>query len=440
MKRNPILLLFLGAILTGLPRNAAAAGPTPTLVSTIVSTGYYLNLLNYSAYPFQLLQLSDPGGRTTYALWFPPNSSAGPRPAVLFTEPYDGVTWSSASVDQSWLARYNPAQSDYPDVNGPFYGANSGPISYYPWTMDQIPPTGGTCMIHNVGVLFAFERFYAGGSIADNVVDTTLGLEFLKQQSGLDLNHLGIFGFSWGGFEAIYAAANAPAGAVPSVGVAWSAPSDLGQLFQYTSIGLPGLIRDPNVLAQRQMFYDPYNRRIIAGTITSFSPLTLDFSAYKLSFLQANLKTKFLVFHDTWDTVVPFAQSVALVQALPGEMQGMWFPHAGPIDYNTLPLSHTPVQSELESSNAYVFTSVYLLERLLPANAQIDIPYSSSDLIAYFANMRSLQKQGVDIMTLLPRLNDLADPRIVMIDESPAPGNLPAKPGVYWVNYFLNLP
>jgi hypothetical protein len=427
-------------MLTGLPRNAAAAGPAPALISTVVSSGSYSNSLDNRTYQFQLLQLSEPGGRTTYALWFPPNSSAGPRPAVLFTEPYDGVTWSSASVDQSWLARYNPAQSDYPDVNGPFYGPNSGPITYYPWTMDQIPPTGGTCMIHNVGVLFAFERFYAGGSIADNVEDTTLALEFLQQQGGVDLKHLGIFGFSWGGFEALYGAANAPAGAVPSVGVAWSTPSDMKQTYQYITQDLPGLIQDPNVLAQRQLFYDPYDRRIIAGTVTSFSPLTLDFSSYNLNFLQANLKTKFLVFHDTWDTIVPFEQSVALVQALPGEVQGLWFPHVGPIDYNTLPLSHTPVQSELESSNAYVFTSVYLLERLLPANVQIYIPYSSSDIITYFTYLRSLQKQGVDISTLLPRLNDLTDQRIVMIDESPSPGNLPPEPGTYWVHYFLNLP
>jgi hypothetical protein len=440
MQRIPVLLLFLGIILTGLSRNATAAGPAPALISTVVSSGSYLNPLNNSAYQFQLLQLSEPGGRTTYAIWFPPKSSAGPRPALLITEQYDGVTWSSASVDQSWLARYNPAQSDFPDVNGPFYSSKSGPISYYPWTMDQIPPTGGTCLIHNVGVLFTFARFYAGGSIADNVVDTTLGLQFLKQQSGVDLNHLGVFGFSWGGFEAIYGAANAPAGAVPAIGVAWSTPSDMEQTFQYISTGLPSLIQDPNVLAQRQLFYDPYYRRIIAGTVTSFSPLTLDFSSYNLNFLQANLKTKFLVFHDTWDTIVPFGQSVALVHALPSIVQGLWFPHAGPINYNTLPLSHTPVQSELESSNAYVFTSVYLLERLLPANAQILIPYSSSDLIAYLENMRSLQKQGVDISTLLPRLSDLMDPRIVMVDESPAPGNLPPKPGVYWVNYFLNLP
>jgi hypothetical protein len=200
------------------------------------------------------------------------------------------------------------------------------------------------------------------------------------------------------------------------------------------------LIQNPNALAQRQSFYDPYNRRIIAGTVTSFSPLTLDFSSYNLNFLQANLKTKFLLVHDTWDTEVPFEQSATLVQALPNVVTGFWYPHAGPIDYNTLPLAHSPVQPDLLSASSSVFTSVYLLERLLPANAQIHIPYSSSNLIGFFMYMRSLQKQGVDVGTLLARLNDLADSRIVMVDETSAPGNLPPVPGAFWVNYFLNLP
>jgi hypothetical protein len=434
MKRIPGLLLFSAVVFAGLLRNAVAA---PALISTVVSSGSYLNVLNNRAYPYQLLQLSEPGGRTTYAIWFPPNSSAGPEPAVLFTEPYAGVTWSNDPVDKAWMARYNPAQSDYPDVNGPYFSPGSGPIEYNLWSMSDIPPTGWTCLTQNVGALFVFERFYAGGTIADNVEDTTLGFEFLQRQSGVDPSHLGVFGFSWGAFEAIYGAANAPAGAVPAVGVAWSAPSNMEQIYQYINQGLPNLIQDPSVLAARQSFYDPYKRRIVAGTNVSLSPLTLDFSSFDLKFLQTNLRTKFLVLHDSWDTLVPFGQSAALVNALPSEVVGLWYPHVGPINYNTLPLDHAPVQPGLEPGSASVFTSVFLLERLLPSTARIRLPYFSTNLITYFNYMRNEQKRGEDVTTLQARLNDLTDPRVIMIDES---GVYQPLPGTYWKNYFLNLP
>ncbi len=420
--------------------SAEAGAAASALSSYVFSTGTYFNQLDGIFYQYQLLQLSEPGGRTTYAVWFPPHTPTGHQPAVLITEPYGGVEWSNDPVDQTWIAGFNPALTVYPDVNGPYDNPNSGTILFSPWAMYEIPPTGWDCVGHEVGVLIVFERFYAGGTVVDNVKDTTLGLEFLGQQSGIDPNHIGIFGISWGGFEAIYGAANAPSGVVPAVGVAWSSPTDLSQFYQYATQGLSGLIQDPTVVAQRQFYYDPYVRRIIAGTITSASPLTLDFSTFNLNFLKTNLKTKFLMLHDEWDTLVPFSQSVALAAALPDQVEGLWYPHVGPIDYNKLPFGHAPAMPGLEPNSASVFTSVYLLERLLPANTPIHIPYYSANLVSFFAYMRSLQKQGADITTLLPRLNDLADARIVMIDESPASNSLPPKPGSYWANYFLNLP
>ena len=446
MKKTTGFELFFSIILAWPLQSVAVAGPAgtgpaaSTLSSHVVSTGTYFNQLDGIFYEYQLLQLSEPGGRTTYAVWLPPHTPTGHQPAVLITEPYAGVEWSNDPVDQAWVAGFSPLLPVYPDVNGPYDNPNSGTILFSPWQMYQISPAGWVCVGHEVGVLIVFERFYAGGTVVDSVKDTTLGLEFLGQQNGIDPTRIGIFGISWGGFEAIYGAANAPSGVVPAVGVAWSPPTDLSQFYQYVTEGLSNLIQDPNVVAQRQLFYDPYVRRIIAGTITSASPLSLDFSSFNLSFLRTNLKTKFLVLHDEWDTLVSFQQSAALAAVLPGQVEGLWYPHVGPIDYNKLPFSHAPAMPGLEPASASVFTSVYLLERLLPANTPIHIPYYSSNLMSFFAYMRSLQKQGVDISTLLPRLNDLADSRIIMIDESPAPNNLPPKPGAYWANYFLNLP
>jgi hypothetical protein len=180
---------------------------------------------------------------------------------------------------------------------------------------------------------------------------------------------------------------------------------------------------------------------MIASTITSLSPLSLDFSNYNLNFLKGHLQTKFLVFHDEWDMLVPFQESVALAAALPNQVEGLWYPHVGAIDYNTLPFSHAPVSPGLAEGNASIFTCAYLLEHLLPPNSPIYIPYSPSDLVDFFTYMRDMQKQGQDISTLLPRLKDLADSRIVMVNLDSSSGNFPlVVPGTYWSAYFLSLP
>ena len=372
-------------------------------------------------------------------MWIPADSSQGLRPAVLVTEPYEGLTWSSDAVDQAWAARFNPDQPLYPDVNGPFYDpATGGSILYSVPTPDQLVSQGINYLVNNVSVLFVFERFYAGGSVVDNVKDATLGLRFLSQLPGVDTAHLGILGSSWGGFEALYGAASAPAGAVPIVGVAWYPPSDLSQFYQYIVLGLPALIQDPGVLAAHQQFYDPYRRRIIAGTLASLSPPSLNFSSFVPDYLRTNLRTNFLVLHDQWDTLVPFAQSVALASALPDRIQGFWYPHIGPPNYNLLSLSHVPVPG-LDENSAMVFSSAYLLEHLLPADAPISISYDSSAFLKFFGYMRSMEALGADISTLTPRLADLANSHVTLIDVNTS-NSLPPVPGSSWVGYFLSLP
>ncbi|HTQ29671.1 MAG TPA: hypothetical protein VMI53_00535 [Opitutaceae bacterium] len=430
---------FLGAALLWLLGTAAGAAAA-TLSTRLIQTGVYVNASAGVQYGYQLWQIGEPGGRTTYAIWVPADASKGPRPAVLITEPYVGLTWSGNPVDLSWASRFNPQQFFYPDVNGPFFdSATSGSIVYSLPATDQIVPQGAVYLGNNVGVLFVFERFYAGGSIADNAKDTTLGLEFLAQQTGVDATHLGIFGSSWGGFEALYGAAGAPAGAVPAAGAALYPPSDFSRFYQYMTYDPFNLIQNPDVLGQRLKFYDPYRRRIIAGTIASLSPLTLNFSSFNLDYLKANLRTDFLVLQDEWDTLVPFAQSIALVATLPNRVQGLWYPHLGPPNYNTLPLGHMPVSPGLDDNSANLFTSAYLLEHLLPAGSPISIPYDSSDFRNFFAYMRSMGDSGADITSLAPRLADLSDPRVTLLDVSSS-NPLPPVSGSFWVAYFLSLP
>ncbi len=436
MKKSRCLYWLLGVVGW---LAAHAAGSTATLSTRLIQAGVYASPTNGLQYGYQLWQISEPGGRTTYAFWMPVDSAQGPRPAVLITEPYAGIDWSSDPVDQSWASRFNPRQLFYPDVNGPFFdAATSGQIVYSLPTPDQFVPQGLVCLGNNVSVLFVFERFYAGGSIADNARDTTLGLEFLAQQPGVDATHLGIFGSSWGGFEALYGAADAPAGAVPAAGVAWYPPSDFSRFYHYLTSDLFNLIQNEDVLAQRLQFYDPYRRRIVAGTIASASPFALDFSSFDLDFLKANLRTDFLVLHDEWDTLVPFAQSTALAAALPDRVQGLWYPHIGPVDYNALPLAHVPVSPGLDDGSANIFTFAYLLERLLPAGSPISIPYNSSEFENFFAYMRNMENSGADIGSLEPRLADLSDPRITLVDVNPT-NPLPPISGSFWAAYFLGL-
>ncbi|HZP60698.1 MAG TPA: hypothetical protein VFB27_10285 [Opitutaceae bacterium] len=436
MKNSRRLCWLLGVVIWFA---AHATGLAAALSNRLIQAGVYASPSTGVQYPYQLWQINEVGGRTTYAMWIPADSSQGLRPAVLVTEPYEGLTWSSDAVDQAWAARFNPDQPLYPDVNGPFYDpATGGSILYSVPIPDQLVSQGINYLVNNVSVLFVFERFYAGGSVVDNVKDATLGLRFLSQLPGVDPAHLGILGSSWGGFEALYGAANAPAGAAPIVGVAWYPPSDLSQFYQYIVLGLPALIQDPNLLAVHQQFYDPYRRRIIAGTLASLSPPSLNFSSFVPDYLRANLRTNFLVLHDQWDTLVPFAQSVALASALPDRIQGFWYPHIGPPNYNLLSLSHVPVPG-LDENSAMVFSSAYLLEHLLPANAPISISYDSSAFLKFFGYMRSVEALGADISTLIPRLGDLANSHVTLIDVNTS-NSLPPVPGSFWVGYFLSLP
>lgn len=142
--------------------------------------------------PYQLLKLTAQGAAPTYAQWFPPLPEEGKRPVMLVTRPYDGIDWTDDPVDAKWAARGAGA---YPDDDEPSYGTGSSQIGYTPLTHQKAAEEVVIYRLHKMGALFVYGRYYAGGSVWNDVDDMTAGLAFLGQSSRGYRQHRDFRGF-----------------------------------------------------------------------------------------------------------------------------------------------------------------------------------------------------------------------------------------------------
>ncbi len=62
---------------------------------------------------------------------------------------------------------------------------------------------------NDASVLVVFGRFYAGGSVRDDVADMAAGMWLAAELPSTDRTRIGLWGGSWGGFEALFAAQQA---------------------------------------------------------------------------------------------------------------------------------------------------------------------------------------------------------------------------------------
>lgn len=263
------------------------------------------------------------------------------------------------------------------------------------------------------------------------------------------------FGLSLGGFEAIYGAAAAPEELTPALGVSWFPPSDFPSWVTYLVDDLPAVFPPgSDVLAGYDRFFEPYLRRVYAVTGGHPGAPGADYAGLRLADLAAGMRTDFLLVHDTWDTLVPVAQTVELVQATTA--QGFWFPHTTGIDFETFARDHRQPCEGLRFSTAMLFSYTYLLTRLVEPAATAVALYDWFELAGcqggpdpdevelcrncpghpgLFAYLRAQQLPGHDISWLVPRLVELADPRLTLHDVSVAGAN---APGHHLVGLFLN--
>ncbi|MFP2960384.1 alpha/beta hydrolase family protein [Myxococcus sp. 1LA] len=379
------------------------------LTVTVLGTGQAT--LEGVAWSYQLLRLEVPGKAPSYAQWFPPRNP-GTWPVMVLTRPYDGIAWTGEDVDARWAARPNGL---YLDDSEPNFDGGAHYIAYSQSTPETIASEAFLYLRHDFGVLAIFGRFYAGGSIQNDRDDMLAGMRFLTQVDGVDRERIGIFGGSWGGFNALYAAADAPAEVRPKVGVALYPLSDFEHQLGYLDVTVPARVTDPAMRSNYETFFEPYSRRIFATTGGRPNTPGADYSRWTAAHLASRLEVPFLIIHEDRDALVPYEQTQSLVAAAGGKVTPLYVLHGTPADWNTSPLNHGP----LVEAYAGALTPIYLghlLTELGAPTQQLIVPYLHAHLRTWLQDVRDLKRQGLDMEAAAPRLRTLTDVRVLTVD------------------------
>jgi len=373
-------LLFAGVLLTGL-----SGCPEEPFSVVVLETNSVED--QGQVWPYYLVRLKVAGKQASYAQWFP-SQNLYPAPVVMLTQPYDTINWSGELIDY-------------------FQGDALPPDEYY--------GTASYFLHHGFSVLFVFGRFYAGGDIQNEVDDMAAGLKFLSQEASVDKAKIAIYGSSWGGFEALYAAANAPPEAIPVAGVATYPLSDFEAWVNHL-IDIPNKVTDPEKISEYETHFAPFVDRIYATTGGPPGDGS-DYTEWNLSGLLNNLQTPFLVLHDVWDTLVPFEQSSDLVEQANHLVEPVWFLYEEPPDLNTLPLDHGAMMTDGYAFPFYgTLTFAYLFTRIGLADQELYIFYDQTALHDFLVYLKGFQIQGYDMNWAAPRLLDLVDKRVLMYE------------------------
>lgn len=333
-------------------------------------------------FPIQLVRVIRPDGGRTYIQWIKSDKPA-PRPAVLSTDPYGGLDWTGEEVDLRWAGR---AAGIYPDVDGPNYTGDHE-VVYYPTSVQAAADQEFAHLINDFAVARVHARFYAGGSIADEIEDVKAGMWFLAEQPDVDRARIGVYGGSWGGFEALYASAFGDRRAAPVVTVALYPPVDFSSWAAAAAAMLePG-----------RSGVEGHLRRIYATTGGpaagggTYDGLTTDA-------LCAGLPAATLVLHDDIDNLVRIEQSERLVATCGGDAI-YWRRAAGP---DPSAATHGALLDEPVFPSVSTYSLAYLHRRLAA-------PDAPDALVAHLTTVRDAQVRGEDVAFAAPRLRELCD-------------------------------
>jgi hypothetical protein len=354
---------------------------------------------------YQLLKLQHAPEPATYAQWYPPASGTR-RPVVVVTKPYDGIDWSDADVDMRWATL---GSGFHPDIESPGAGSNPGGISY---TLSSAETTddGSLFRLHDMGALLLYGRFYAGGDVQNDIDDMTTGLDFLATTELADRTRIGIWGGSWGGFEALYGAAYAHDDVRPSVGAALAPLSDFEREVSFVTGDLPTLYSLPMNRDAAATFFAPYLRRV-----GSTRDARGGYQGLRAVDLVQRIHVPFLLIHDDWDTLVSFDQSTALVSLAPEVFQPLWLQHAAPpLLWDVAVNTHGPLLQQF--SNATItFLTTFVLTRLADTDQPITTFWDATNMRDLSLLIRDRQREGATVDFYAARLRELADPRITVL-------------------------
>lgn len=345
------------------------------------------------SFPVELVRVIRPDGGRTYVHWIRSDRPA-PTPAVLATDPYGGIDWSGEEVDARWAGR---SKGVYDDVEQPDYDGETK-VNYEPASIAQVNDEAYIHLLNGFAVLRVHGRFYAGGSVADDIEDMKAGMWFLAEQPDVDHSRVGVFGGSWGGFESLYASAFGDRRIAPLVTVALYPPADFSEWLPYAASRA-----EPVLSALRG-----HRHRVEATT----GPMaTADYTGLTFADLCPGLPSATLLLHDSLDNLVPIRQSERL-SALCGADVIYWRRPGTP---DPGAATHGPLLEEEGYPSAYTYGVAYLHRRLAPGATLIGA-VSPSALVAHLTTVRDAQVRGEDVGFAAPRLRELTDPKMMLIE------------------------
>lgn len=390
-------------------------GVTGTWTFTTLETRQVL--VSNATRPVELVRASRPDGGKSYLLYV--HAAAPSAPVVIWDQPYDGIDWTGEEVDTRWAALGNGA---HPDSDAPNYNGNDT-IGYALKPVETAVGEATPLLANGFAVVIAYGRYYAGGSLEDDILDATAPYHFTLSRSGeVDVSHVGSLGGSWGGMMALFGASRAPSGVGLRMVVPMSPPSDFVDIWQWAHVHGPTVYPDP---AKFEAFYSPYLRRVVAATNPDHPSDGPDqwpdaWARYRheavcegLGHVDPGLQV--LIAHDQWDVLIPVQETVTLSSSCSDLVRPLYWPRDGAIPYATVQLTHGPFATE---ETIPVMLTLAVLDIALALAPPPQPAYSVTDsksLESYLSLLRASQQRGESVAYATAPLRSLCDPRTQLL-------------------------
>jgi hypothetical protein len=350
----------------------------------------------------ELIRADRPDGGRSYLLY--QHAAAAKAPLVIQTEPYAGIDWTGEEVDERWASMGNGGHAD---VDAPNYNGEDM-IAYALQQPAEAVGSNRVWAFNGFAAIHAYGRFYAGGTVADDVLDAVAPYAFARTRPDeIDLARIGAFGSSWGGMMALFGASQAPPDAAPRIVVPISAPSDFLELWTWSTDTFPTASANPGMVTG---FYSPYWRR--ATPTLGAPPAGATAEPYTHAGLCPGLPGTVVLPHDTWDAIIPVTQTQGLAAACTN-VEPIYWPRATPLDLETATMTHGPFAGEGLLPGVLIYTYTALVLTLAPPEQMSVYSLTSGpSLVLHLQLILAEQKAGKDVEWIVPRLRELADPRL----------------------------
>ncbi|MFZ6182697.1 alpha/beta hydrolase family protein [Nannocystis pusilla] len=358
--------------------------------------------LNNTDVLVEFIRADRPDGGRSFLLY--QHAPAAKAPLVIQTQPYAGIDWTGEEVDERWAQQ---GDGIHPDVDAPDYN-EADKIAYELQDPAEAVGANNVWAFNGFAAIHAYGRFYAGGTLADDALDAVAPYAFARTRPDeIDLERIGAFGSSWGGMMALFGASQAPPDAAPRVVVPISAPSDFAQLWTWSTDTFLSQSNNPAMVTG---FYSPYWRR--ATPTVGSPPAGASAEPYTHAGLCPGLPGTVILPHDAWDAIIPISQTQGLAAAC-ANVEPIYWPRAAPLDLETATMTHGPFAGEGLVPSVLIYTYAALALQLAPPEAaNVYSVTSGPSLVLHLQLVLAEQKAGKDVAWILPRLRELADPRL----------------------------